>query len=88
MKVKGKLLSQLLKKHGLTAGEFARDMEVEASEVMKMLGGESVGETAARRFIAYVGPIEAERLIDWAAMGKKNPFDCAAECCPHGSTRK
>jgi len=79
MKVKWKLLLQLLKKHGLTAGAFARDAEVEVSEVEKMLDSRSVGETTARRFIAYVGPIEAERLIDWAAMGKKNPYDCAAD---------
>jgi len=74
MKVKGKDLQRLLEKHGLTAADFARDIEIDVSEVDKMLSGAAVGERTARKFIYYVGPIEADRLIDWAGMGKKSPF--------------
>ena len=87
MKVKRKQLSRLLKKHGLTADAFARDMEIETSEVKRMLAGESVNEATARKFIVYVGPIEAERLIDWAAMGKRNPYDCEADYRPAACKR-
>ena len=79
MKVKGKLLQRLLGKHGMTVEDFARDAEIDVSEVERMLNGESVGERTARKFIVYVGPIEAERLIDWTAMGVRNPFDCEAD---------
>lgn len=79
MKIKGKLLSRLLEKHGLTAADFARDVEIDVSEVDKMLNGEAVGERTARKFIYYVGPIEADRLIDWAGMNKKSPFACGAD---------
>jgi len=70
MKVKKKLLRRLLDDYVMSAAEFARDMDVDVSEVEKMLNGEKVGERTARRFIAYVGPIEAERLIDFGIDGK------------------
>ncbi|MDR1093952.1 MAG: helix-turn-helix transcriptional regulator [Clostridiales bacterium] len=74
MKVKKVLLSAFLKKNGMTVAEFALEIGASASEVEKLLNGEAVGVGTARKFIAYVGAGEAARLIDWAAIGKENPF--------------
>ena len=37
-------------------------------------GGTAVNEETARRFIYYFGADEAVKMIDWAAIGKQNPF--------------
>ena len=65
MRVKGKKLRQLLNDYVMSNAEFARDMGVDVSEVEKMLNDESVGAETTRKFFGYLGPIEAERLIDW-----------------------
>lgn len=64
MKVKEKLLRQLLDDYVMSAAEFARKISVNVSEVEKMLNGEKVGVTTAKKFIAYIGPVTAKRLID------------------------
>jgi len=79
VKVKAELLRQVLDDYVMTAKEFAREMEVDVSEVEKMLSGETVGADTARKFICYIGPIEAERIIDWAAMCRKSPYACEAD---------
>ena len=74
MKVKEKLLRRLLDDYVMSGAEFAREMGVDVSEVEKMLNGEAVGVNTARKFIGYIGADKAQRLIDWDAMGKKNPL--------------
>ena len=74
MKVKTELLQAFLDKYGITAAILAREMGVAVAEVEKLLGGTAVGEETARRFIYYFGADEAVKMIDWAAIGKQNPF--------------
>ena len=74
MKVKTELLQAFLDKYGITAAILAREMGVAVAEVEKLLDGTAVGEETARRFIFYFGADEAVKMIDWAAIGKQNPF--------------
>lgn len=74
MKVKTELLQAFLDKYGITAAILAREMGVTVAEVEKLLSGTAVGEETARRFIYYFGADEAVKMIDWAAIGKQNPF--------------
>ena len=74
MKVKTELLQAFLDKYGITAAILAREMGVAVAEVEKLLSGTSVCEETARRFIYYFGADEAVKMIDWAAIGKQNPF--------------
>ena len=74
MKVKTELLQAFLDKYGITAAILARGMSVAVAEIQKLLNGEKVGETTARRFIYYFGADEAVKMIDWAAIGKENPL--------------
>ena len=53
---------------------MAREMLVDEKEIKKLLCGEAVNEATARRFIYYFGVDEAVKMIDWAAIGKINPF--------------
>ena len=74
MKVKTELLQAFMQKYELSAAIFAREMGVTVGEVEKLLGGTAVCEETARRFIYYFGADEAVKMIDWAAIGKQNPF--------------
>lgn len=74
MKVKTELLQAFMQKYELSAAILAREMGVAVGEVEKLLGGTAVGEETARRFIYYFGADEAVKMIDWAAIGKQNPF--------------
>lgn len=74
MKVKTELLQAFMQKYELSAEILAREMGVSVAEVEKLLGGTAVGEETARRFIYYFGADEAVKMIDWAAIGKQNPF--------------
>ena len=74
MKVKTELLQAFMQKYELSAAILAREMGVTVGEVEKLLGGTAVGEETARRFIYYFGADEAVKMIDWAAIGKQNPF--------------
>ena len=71
MKVKEKLLRRILDDYVMSGAEFAREMGVDASEVEKLLNGEKVGADTAKRFVAYLGPVEARRLTDLNASGNK-----------------
>lgn len=75
MKIKKELLQEIMDKDKITIETLARDMCVNATEIEKLLNGEEVNEKMARQFIYYFGADEAARLIDWAAIGKENPFD-------------
>ena len=74
MKVKTELLQAFMQKYELSAAILAREMGVAVAEVKKLLSGTAVGEETARRFIYYFGADEAVKMIDWAAIGKENPF--------------
>ena len=74
MKVKTELLQAFMQKNELSAAILAREMGVTVGEVEKLLGGTAVNEETARRFIFYFGADEAVKMIDWAAIGKENPF--------------
>lgn len=74
MKVKTELLQAFMQKYELSAAILAREMGVAVAEVEKLLGGTAVDEETARRFIYYFGADEAVKMIDWAAIGKQNPF--------------
>ena len=74
MKVKTELLQAFMQKYELSAAILAREMGVAVAEVEKLLSGTAVGEETARRFIYYFGADEAVKMIDWAAIGKQNPF--------------
>lgn len=74
MKVKTELLQAFMQKYELSAAILAREMGVTVAEVEKLLGGTVVCEETARRFIYYFGADEAVKMIDWAAIGKQNPF--------------
>ena len=74
MKVKTELLQAFMQKYELSAAILAREMGVAVAEVEKLLDGTAVGEETARRFIFYFGADEAVKMIDWAAIGKQNPF--------------
>ena len=74
MKVKTELLQAFMQKYELSAAILAREMGVAVGEVEKLLGGTAVNEETARRFIYYFGADEAVEMIDWAAIGKQNPF--------------
>ena len=79
MKVKPNLLRRVMEKYNLDGAALAREMEVELPEVEKLLSGERVGYDTAKNFIAYLGADEAQALIDWGALGKKNPLACEAD---------
>ena len=74
MKVKTELLQAFMQKYELSAAILAREMGVTVAEVEKLLGGTAVCEETVRRFIYYFGADEAVKMIDWAAIGKQNPF--------------
>ena len=74
MKVKPELLQAFMQKYELSAAILAREMGVAVGEVEKLLDGTAVGEETARRFIYSFGADEAVKMIDWAAIGKQNPF--------------
>ena len=74
MKIKKELLQAFLDKYGITAAILAREMGVTVAEVEKLLSGTAVNEETARRFIYYFGADEAVKMVDWAEIGKQNPF--------------
>ena len=75
MKIKKELLQAFLDKYNITAAVLAREMGVAVSEIETLLNGEAVNEATARQFIYYFGADEAVKMIDWTALGKKNPFE-------------
>ena len=74
MKIKKELLQAFLDKYGITAAILAGEVGDKGGEVEKRVGGTAVNEETARRFIYYFGADNAAEYIDWAAIGKQNPF--------------
>ncbi len=75
MKVRKEMLQAFLDKYNITAAILAREMGVQTADIETLLRGEAVNEATARRFIYYFGADEAVKMIDWAAIGKQNPFN-------------
>ncbi|MCM1404369.1 MAG: hypothetical protein NC133_02610 [Prevotella sp.] len=73
MKIKKQILQSFLSKYDISEELLADELNVELSEVKKLLNHESVQEATARKFIYYFGTDEIIDLIDWDAMGKKRP---------------
>ncbi|MCL2540825.1 MAG: hypothetical protein FWE53_05415 [Firmicutes bacterium] len=74
MKIKPELLQAYLAKEKMTISELAEEMEVAVAEIEKLLAGEAVCERTAYQFVYYLGADEAQKYIDWQALGKKNPL--------------
>jgi len=74
MKIKVKLLQQFMTKKKMSAADLAEEMEVDISEVEKLLNGEAIDKKTAQKFIRYFGVDKAVDLIDWNAIGRENPF--------------
>ena len=74
MKVKRETVQAFLDKYGITAAMLARDMDVDEREIQTLLSGGAINEATARKFVYYFGADEAVKMVDWAAIGKKNPF--------------
>ena len=62
-----------LLKNGSVANESKNRTVASLYAEVRTFGGDTGAETA-RRFIYYFGADEAVKMIDWAAIGKQNPF--------------
>lgn len=74
MKIKTKLLLAYLEQRKMSVSDLAKEMEISVTELEVLLNGEAVGEKTAQQFIYYLGANEAQKFIDWEAIGKKNPL--------------
>ena len=74
MKIKVSEFQKYLEQQGMTKEAFAAHIGVNVSEVDKMLSGGAVGINTARKFINSVSADIAQGLIDWDAIGAKNPL--------------
>ncbi len=74
MKIKKEVLQAYLDKYQITAADLARDMGLEVSAIETLLSGGAADEPTARVFIYYFGADESSVLVDWDALGKKNPL--------------
>ena len=75
MLVKKEKLAHFLEVKNLTKEKFAAILDVEVSEVEKMLNGEPVGLYTSRRFIHFFKAEVAQHYIDWETMNIKNPLE-------------
>lgn len=79
MKVKPILLQEYLDQTEMSAEKLSNALDVDVSEVEKLLSGEAVSKKTALEFIEYFGADKAQELIDWDAIGKQNPLACEAD---------
>lgn len=75
MIVKQDKLKHFLEAKNISKSDFARKLDVEESEVDKMLSGTPVGIYTARKFIRFFKAEIAQRYIDWETMNIKNPLE-------------
>lgn len=75
MLVKKEKLAHFLEVKNLSKEKFATILDVEVSEVEKMLNGEPVGLYTSRRFIRFFKAEVAQHYIDWETMNIKNPLE-------------
>lgn len=74
MKVKPQLLQDYLEQKKLSEEEFAKKLGIGIEDVRRMLCGDKVGFNTARKFIRFFTPEKAQHLIDWEAIGVRNPL--------------
>ncbi len=74
MKINGVLLRTYLDKHRLTNGILADKIGISVVETEALLCGEPVTKPIAEKFIRFFGSMESSKLIDWEALGRKNPL--------------
>lgn len=67
-------LKAYLKQQGWTPKRFAEELDVEVSEVNKMLNGEYIDVDSARRFIMFFKVPLVLEYIDFAKTGVESPF--------------
>ena len=75
MKIKTKLLQEYLQEKNLTVEQLAEDIEISVADLTALLNGEAVDVRPASLFINYFGANKAQEIIDWVAIGKKNPLE-------------
>jgi len=74
MRIKRDSLLQFIKMSGKDIDCLAREIGIGSLDIEMLLLGQCVGINTSRKFIRYFGARESRNLIDWEAMGKKNPF--------------
>lgn len=75
MIIKQDKLKHFLEAKKLSKNEFAIMLDVEQSEVEKMLNGKQVGIFTARKFVKFFKADLAQHYIDWEKMNIKNPLE-------------
>ena len=75
MLVRKEKLKRFLETKNLSKEKFAAILDVETTEVDKMLNGEPVGLYTSRRFIRFFKAEVAQHYIDWKAMNIENPLE-------------
>lgn len=67
-------LRSFLQAKKLSEQDFAELLDVDITEVNKLLSGEAVGLDTARKFIRFFKAELAQHYIDWETMKIKNPL--------------
>lgn len=75
MLVRKEKLKRFLETKNLSKEKFAAILDVETTEVDKMLNGEPVGLHTSRRFIRFFKAEVAQHYIGWKAMNIENPLE-------------
>ncbi len=75
MIVKKEKLRKYLDKQQISKEEFAKELDVDISEVDKMLNGERIGYETSKKFIYYMKAARAQKFINWKETGVKNPLN-------------
>lgn len=67
-------LKSFLKQQGWTAERFAEELDVEVSEVEKMLNGEYLNVDISRKVVMFFKVPLVLHYIDFAKTGVESPF--------------
>ncbi len=67
-------VKMFLKQQGWTPERFAEELDVEVSEVEKMLNGEYLDVDTARKFVMFFKVPLVLGYVDFTKCGVKNPF--------------
>jgi len=63
-----------MKMSGKDVDCLAHEIGISILDIEMLLLGQCVDIDTSRKFIRYFGSSEAQNLIDWETMGKKNPL--------------
>jgi transcriptional regulator with XRE-family HTH domain len=74
MKIKTQMLLDYLAENKMSVEEFAAETGMSVEDIQKLLNGEAIEVRPASLFVHYVGADKAQKMIDWEAIGKKNPL--------------